>query len=91
MLDKIDFDKVVDDYGDLYGVNPEIILPTAVANQVRAQRAKAQQMAQMAATAPAAAADAAGAMKTAGDTNSQGLRDVMNMFQGYDSPSAQEV
>ena len=90
VLDKIDFDKVIDDYGDMYGVNPEIVLPTAVANQIRAERAKAQKMAQLAAAAPAAAS-AAGAMKTAGDTNSAGLKDVMNMFQGYGSPSASEV
>ena len=90
VLDKIDFDKVVDDYGDMYGVNPEIILPTAVANQARAQRAQAQKMAQMAAAAPAAAS-AADAVKSVGDTNPEGLRDVMNMFQGYGSPSAQEV
>ena len=90
VLDKIDFDKVVDDYGDMYGVNPEIVLPTAVANQVRAQRAQAQKMAQMAAAAPAAAS-AAGALKTTSETDPQGLRDVMNMFQGYGSPSASEV
>ena len=90
VLDKIDFDQAVDDYGDMYGVNPKLVLPTAVANQVRAQRMKAQKMAQMAAAAPAVAS-AADAVKTAGDTNSAGLRDVMNMFQGYGSPSAQEV
>jgi hypothetical protein len=87
VVDKIDADQVVDDYGDMYGVNPEIILPDDVVAEIRAQKAQAAQAAQAAAAAPVMAETA----KTASETDTQGLRDVMNMFQGYGSPSAQEV
>lgn len=77
--DKIDKDKVIDEYGDLYGVNPEIIIPTDVAAEKRQQREQAQQAMQAAAAAPAAV-DAA---KTASEIDTEGLRDVMSQFQGY--------
>lgn len=82
--DKIDIDQVIDDYGDLYGVNPEIIVPDDKVAELRAQRA------QQAATAGvgAAAPEMAGAMKTLSEVNPQGLQDVMNQFQGYSTPSA---
>ena len=36
-------------------------------------------------------AQAVDSAKTASDINPQGMRDVLNMFQGYNSPSATEV
>ena len=81
--DKVDKDQVIDDYADNYGVNPEIIVPDDVVAQVRQQRQQ-QQMAQQTAASMPAMADAA---KTAGDTNVQGLRDVMNQFTGYSTPA----
>jgi hypothetical protein len=76
---KIDPNKVVDDYADNYGVNPDIIVPTAQAEDAAAQEQKAQAAQATAASLPAMAA----AAKTVGDTNAGGIKDVMNMFQGY--------
>ena len=79
VLDKIDFDQVVDDLGGALGVNPKIIVPDNVVAALREQRAQAAQ-AQQAAAAMPAMVDAA---KTAGDINMQGVQDVMTGLQGY--------
>lgn len=79
IVDKIDFDQVIDDYGEMYGVNPKIIIPDDKVAALRADRAQQQQQAQMAAAAPAMV-DAA---KTAGDINTQGVQDVMSSLMGY--------
>jgi hypothetical protein len=58
ILDKIDFDQAVDEYGDMTGVPPRIIRPddqVAAIRQSRAKQLQAQQAAEQAATlAPAA-------------------------------------
>ena len=79
ILDKVDFDQVVDDYASMFGVNPKIIVPDNVAKEVRAQRQQ-QMAAQQAAAAVPVAADTA---KTMGDVNAQGLQDVMSGLMGY--------
>ena len=84
VLDKIDFDQVVDDYGDMYGVNPKIIIPDNVVAEIRAQRAQAAQAAQTAAAMPQLVESA----KTAGDVNVQGVQDVMQNLMGYGTPTA---
>ena len=84
VVDKVDFDQVIDDYAEAYGVNPKIVVPDADVAAIREQRAAAQQAAQSAAVAPQTVESA----KTASEINVQGLRDVMNQFQGYGSPSA---
>lgn len=86
ILDKLDFDQIVDDYADNYGVNPEIIVPDDQVQQIRAQRAQ-QQQAQMAAAAAPQVVDSA---KTAGEINTDnlgGLRDVMQGLTGYSTPA----
>ena len=80
---KVNVMKLVDEYADLYGVNPEVIVPTDEAQAAAAQQAQAAQAAQMAAAAPGLA----GAVKTMSDVNSEGLNDVMNRFSGYGTPS----
>ena len=87
VLDKVDFDQVVDDYGEMYGVNPKIIVPDNAVAALRAQRAQ-QMAAQQAAAAVPVAADTA---KTMGDINAQGVQDVMNSLMGYNTPSASAV
>lgn len=87
VLDKIDFDQVVDDMGSAYGVNPKIIVPDNVVAAMREQRAQAAQAQQAAASMPAMV-DAA---KTAGDINTQGVQDVMNGLMGYGTPSPSQV
>lgn len=81
--DKIDKDQLIDDYADMYGVNPEIVVPDDVVAQVRDQRAKQQAAQQTAASVPAMA----GAAKTASEIDPSGLRDVMNQFTGYSTPA----
>lgn len=85
--DKIDVDQAVDDYGELYGVNPELVVPDEVVAKIREKRAAAAAQQMAAASAPVAADTA----KTLSETDTQGLRDVMGMFQGYNSPTSTEV
>ncbi|MFM2208842.1 MAG: hypothetical protein RIQ96_485, partial [Pseudomonadota bacterium] len=51
VLDKIDFDQVVDTYGEAYGVDPKIIVPDDKVAALRQQRAAAMQAQQAAAAA----------------------------------------
>lgn len=83
VLDKIDFDQVVDDYGDAYGVNPKIIVPDDAVAALRQQRAAAMQAQQAAATAPQAVESA----KTASEIDTGNLQDVLTSLQGYSSVS----
>lgn len=82
--DKINVDQVVDDYGDMFGVNPEIIVPDDMVAKAREARAQVQQAQQLAAAAPQMVDSA----KTLSDINPQGLTDVMNSLQGYSTPAA---
>ncbi len=79
VLDKVDFDQVVDDYAEMYGVNPKIIIPDDKVAALREQRAQ-QMAAQQAAAAVPAMADTA---KTMGEVDAQGVQDVMASLQGY--------
>lgn len=83
VLDKIDFDQVVDDYGDAYGVNPKIIVPDDVVAANRQQRQAAMQAAQSAATAPQVVESA----KTASEIDTGNLQDVLTSLQGYSNVS----
>jgi hypothetical protein len=84
---KIDAMQVIDDYANLFGVNPKMVRPDDVANEMAAAEAQAA-AAQQQGAAMAQAVDSA---KTAGDINPQGMRDVLGLFQGYNSPTATEV
>lgn len=87
VIDKINADQVIDDYADLFGVNPELVVPDDQVTAIREQKAKAAQAQQTAAAMPATAA----AAKDVGSIDPANMRDVMNMFTGYNSPSASEV
>jgi hypothetical protein len=87
ILDKLNFDQVVDDMANAFGVNPALIVSDQDVAAVRAARAQAQQAAQSAATAPQVVESA----KTASEINTDQLRDVMGMLQGYSSPSPSMV
>jgi hypothetical protein len=84
---KIDAMQVIDDYANLFGVNPKMVRPDEDAKALADAEAQAAQAAQQG----MAMAQAAESAKTVGDINPQGMRDVLNMFQGYNSPSATEV
>ena len=83
VLDKIDFDQVVDDYGDAYGVNPKVIVPDGKVAEIRQQRAAAMQAQAAAATAPQVVDSA----RTASEINVNNLQDVLTSLQGYSNVS----
>lgn len=83
VLDKIDFDQVIDDYGDAYGVNPKIIVPDDQVSALREQRQQAMQAAQSAAVAPQVVESA----KTASEIDTNNLQDVLTSLQGYSNVS----
>jgi hypothetical protein len=90
--DKLDTDQIIDDYGDMFGARPKWIVPDERVAEMRAQRAQQQQMAQMAQMANSVADTTqklGNAPTQAGDSNA--LTDVMNMFQGYNTPSPSQV
>lgn len=87
VVDKIDLDQVVDEYAEMFGVNPRIIVSDDKVAEIRAARQQAQQVQQAAAALPAAAQ----ATKAASEIDTRNMADVLNMFQGYSSPSATEV
>lgn len=79
VLDKFDQDKWADDYGDMLGVDPSIIVPKDIVDKNRAIRAKAQQQQAQAEQAMAASQTA----KNLGQTPTDGgnaASDVMNLF-----------
>lgn len=84
VLDKLNPDEIVNEYADIFGVNPELVVPNEVAEERRAQRAQ-QQAAQQAAAAMPAMVDAA---KSASDIDVDNMRDVMEGLQGYGTSPA---
>lgn len=83
VLDKLNFDQIVDNYGDAYGVDPNVIVPDSQVAAIRQQRAAAMQAQQAAATAPQVVESA----KTASEIDTGNLQDVMNGLMGYGTPS----
>lgn len=87
VLDKIDFDQVVDDYGNAYGVNPKIVVPDDKVGAIREQRAQAMEAQARAQALPALAATA----KTASEVDMGNMQDVLTSLQGYSSGSPAPV
>jgi hypothetical protein len=83
MRHKIDPLQVVDDYSIMYGVNPKVIVPDDVVRERMAAEAEAAQ----AASAGPAMAQVVDSAKTASEIDSQGIQDVMGLFQGYNTPT----
>jgi hypothetical protein len=81
---KIKANQVVDDYADLYGVNPDIIRSDDEADALAQAEAQASQAAQMAASMPGLAT----AAKSVGDIDAANMRDVMSAVTGYSTPAA---
>jgi hypothetical protein len=82
VLDKLDTDKWADEYSDMLGVNPELVVPEDKVNAIRAQRAQAQQAAQAAQQMEqvAGAAQKLGTVQT--PTGNAG-NDIMQALTGY--------
>ena len=92
VLDNFDSDKWADIYGDMLGVDPNLIVASDKVAMVRQQRAKQQAAAQQAATNNQRAQTA----QTLSQTPTQGgsstaLNDMMNQFSGYGSPSPEQI
>jgi hypothetical protein len=83
VLDKLNFDQIVDNYGDAYGVDPNVIVPDNQVAALREQRAAAIQAQQSAATAPQVVESA----KTASEIDTGNLQDVLTSLQGYSNVS----
>lgn len=83
VLDKLNFDQIVDNYGEAYGVDPKAIVPDDQVAAIRQQRAAAMQAQQAAATAPQVVESA----KTASEIDTGNLQDVLTSLQGYSSVS----
>lgn len=83
VLDKIDFDQVVDDYAEMFGVNPEIVIPDDKVAEMRAARAQQMAAQQAMAAAPAMAT----AAKTASEIDVDNTQNLMRGLQGYDTVS----
>lgn len=79
VLDKFDSDKWADQYGDMLGVSPDLIVPQEKVTAIRQARAKAQAEAQQQAQANIAAdtAQKLGATPTGGGNAAS---DVMSLF-----------
>jgi len=84
VVDKIDFDQAIDDYGQMYGVNPEIIVPDDAVAKARAARAQQQAAAQAMEAAPAMA----GAAKDVAGIDPANMQSVMAGLTGYNTPGA---
>lgn len=91
--DKFNADQSIERYADQLGVDPDLITSSGEVALVRQQRAEAQaaaaQMEQM-----QMMADAAGKMgnvQTGSQPQDNAARDIMNLFSGYQSPSAVEA
>lgn len=85
ILDKFNADAWADQYADMLGVDPELIMADDKVAIIRSDRAKAQQAAQQAAMANSASQTA----KNLGQTPTNGgnaASDVMNLFSGYTTP-----
>ena len=92
VLDKFDSDQWADIYSEMLGVDPSLIIADKNVAVIRDARAKAQ-----AAQAQAAAMQQNSqtvknmAQAPTGSGDKSALTDIMNMFSGYNSPSAVEV
>ncbi|MDZ7918507.1 portal protein [Rhodoferax sp.] len=82
VLDKLDADKWADEYADMLGINPELIVANDQVALIRKQRAQAQQAAQQAAQMEqmAGAAQKLGTVQT---SSGNAANDVMQSLTGY--------
>jgi hypothetical protein len=78
VLDTINFDETVDEYADMLGVSPKILVPDDQIQQIRAARAKQAQQQQAMQTAVAAAQGA----KTLSQTDVGGGQNALQKMTG---------
>jgi hypothetical protein len=90
VLDKLDSDKWADAYGDMLGVDPDLIVSGEDVAIVRQQRAEMQRrQAQLESVERQAnAAQKLGTVKT---NEPNAASDIINLFSGYQSPAGTEL
>lgn len=82
VLDKLDFDQMVDEYGQMLGVPPALVVPDEAVEKARAARAQqAQQM-----QAQAAAAQTVQGAKTLSETDMGGDSALSRMLSNLGAP-----
>ena len=84
---KIRVTKVIDDYADMYGVNPEIV----ASDEDAAASAQAEAKQAALAMAAEAAPKVASAAKDAAEVGADGMDEITNMFSGYSSPAPSQI
>ena len=91
VLDKFNSDRWADQYADMLGIDPNLIVGDESVAQLRQARAEAQaaQAQSAAQQQQATTAKTLSQAQTGPDQNA--LMDVMNQFSGYQSPSPLEV
>jgi len=87
VLDKFNADEWADQYADMLGVDPKLIVPGEQVAIIRQQRAEQQAAAQQAA-AMQQGADTAKALSQANTDGANALTDITQMFSGYTTPGA---
>jgi len=81
LLDKVDFDQTIDEYGDMTGVSTKIIVPDDVVAGKREQRAQAEQAQRVAETMPAMQ-QGAQAAKALSETDMEGVNALTRLMGG---------
>jgi len=91
VLDKLDADQWVDAYSDMLGVDPSLVLATENVALLRQKRNEALAAKEQAAAMQQQANTVQSLAKapTGGEPNA--LQDIVGLFSGYNSPTAQEV
>ena len=87
VLDKFDADQWANAYGEMLGIDPELIVPDKQVAKIRQQRAEAQAQAAQQQQVQQAADN----MAKLGKNDAGNMQDIMNQFSGYNSPSPLEV
>lgn len=82
VLDKLNTDEIVDQYSEMLGVDPNLIVADEQVAIIRTQRAEQQAAAQQAAQAEQVAQTAA----TMGQVDPANLQEVISQFSGYTTP-----
>lgn len=82
VVDKFNSDEWADDYADMLGVDPKLIVPTKTVTMIRQQRAEAQARAAQAEQA-SVMADAANKLGNTPTNDNNALTGIMRGLQGY--------
>jgi len=91
VLDKFDSDAWAEMYSDMLGVSPKLIVAGDKVAMIRQARDQAQAAAQKSAVMQQQSVTAKNLAQSPTGGQPNALQDMMNQFQGYGSPSPQQV